>query len=188
MPNSTDEPSKTSGTDNEVAVVAGTCSTSDHRKAHRPGAFEVQRLPTAEAEAVTERMRKLVDAALNGTEPSASPDASSQTQPCADAIGATPKAAPEQSQPDNISPEHSPVTEKASDHPVMKPKTGDRPMWALTEDEAEAMEAAEEDRLLGFAEQLDIDALAEELSDAELAEAMQVWCWCQIVRMGVRRI
>lgn len=58
---------------------------------------------------------------------------------------------------------------------AVRQKAGKRPMWAVTEDEAEAMEAAEEDCLLEFADQLDIDALAEELSDAELAEAIQVW-------------
>lgn len=56
-------------------------------------------------------------------------------------------------------------------------KAGKRPMWSVTEDEAEAMEAAEEDCLLEFADQLDIDALAEQLSDAELAEAIRVWNW-----------
>jgi len=45
-----------------------------------------------------------------------------------------------------------------------------KPVWALTEEEAEAQEAEELDDLLSFADELDYDKFIEEFNDAEMSE------------------
>lgn len=149
-------------------------------------ASEIDCLPAQQAETEAKRMRELVDAALNGTAPSASMDPCDE--PATERLhsakfgtdelaGALPEigakidmanAAHQGGEP------QAEVTASVSAKASLKSGNGTRPMWAVTEDKAEAMEAAEEDRLLHFAEQLDIDSLAAQLSDAELAEAMRV--------------
>ena len=58
--------------------------------------------------------------------------------------------------------------------PISQSKAVRKPAWALTEQECSKLEVAEEDHLLGFAEELDFDAYIASLDDTELVASLEV--------------